>query len=203
MKRVLKNKFFEKLLLAVCASAILVFCVDLTIPENEGKIYDSVIRLHILANSDDEEDQRIKLLVRDAILDECDGLFADTKTTKEAVKQMDAASDRMTEIAARVLAENGCDMDVRAVFGKEVYPTREYDGMTFPAGTYRSLRILIGNGEGHNWWCCLFPPLCLSSSTSEEALDSVGLDTDSGEVFVAKKYTVRFKLLEWLSCLFR
>ena len=200
MKQYLRWSFPVRLLAALCASAVLLFAVDLTVPADEANIYDRVIRLHILANSDGERDQALKLLVRDAIAQECTDLFAGTASTGEALAKIEDASSKMEAIARRVLAENGSDAAVRAVFGTERYPEREYDGVTFPAGTYYSLRILIGEGKGKNWWCCLFPPMCLSSATSEDAMDSVGIDTASGKVFTGRKYRFRLKLLEWFSC---
>lgn len=191
-------KLWERILCAFCASVMLIFAVDLTIPAEESRIYDTVIRLHVLANSNSEIDQAVKLQVRDAILAECGDLFAETQTTEEALTQIQAAATQMEQIADRVLAENGFSYHAKAVFGTERYPTREYDGTVFPAGDYRSLRILLGEGDGQNWWCCLFPPLCMSAATAEESLDAVGLDTRSGKVFTRKTYRFRFKLLEWL-----
>ena len=195
-----KLTMWERVLCAVCASVLLLFAVDLAVPAGEAEIYDTVIRLHVLANSDGGEDQAVKLLVRDAILAECGDLFSETKTTAEALKQMENAASRMEQIANRVLEEQGVPYRAKAVFGTETYPTREYDGVVFPAGEYRSLRILLGNGGGQNWWCCLFPPLCMSASTAEGSLDSVGLDTSSGKVFTQRTYRFRLKLLEWFSC---
>ena len=195
-----KFALWERILCAVCASVLLLFAVDLAVPAEEAEIYGRVIRLHVLANSDGDGDQAVKLLVRDAILAECGDLFAETETTEEALAQMEAAAARMEQIADRVLEEQGVPYRAKAVFGTERYPTREYDGVVFPAGEYRSLRILLGEGDGQNWWCCLFPPLCMSASTAEESLDSVGLDTSSGKVFTNKTYRFRLKLLEWFSC---
>lgn len=188
---------WERVLCAVCASALLLFAIDLAVPAKEADIYSTVIRLHVLANSDEAEDQAVKLLVRDAILAECSELFADTRDTDTALAQIDGAAEQMEQIANRVLAENGFDYRATAVFGMESYPTREYDGVTFPAGTYRSLRILLGDGEGQNWWCCLFPPLCMSAATATDSLDAVGLDASSGKVFTKRTYRFRLKLLEW------
>ena len=195
-----KLKLWERVLCAVCASVLLLLVVDLAVPAEEAAIYDTVIRLHVLANSDEDEDQAVKLMVRDAILAECGDLFSDTETTAEALAQIEDAASRMEQIADRVLAEQGVSYRAKAVFGTETYPTREYDGVVFPAGEYRSLRILLGDGGGKNWWCCLFPPLCMSASTAEKSLDSVGLDTSSGKVFTQKTYRFRLKLLEWFSC---
>lgn len=191
---------WERVLIAICASVLLLVSIDLVLPAGESEIYDSVIRLHVLAQSDSEHDQQIKLAVRDAIVAECRDLFADTDTTDEALMQIQDAASQMEQIANRVLAEQGVAYTATAVFGTETYPTREYDGVTFPAGEYLSLRILLGNGEGQNWWCCLFPPLCMSASTAEDSLESVGIDTSSGKVFTQRKYRFRLKILEWFSC---
>ena len=194
-------RLWERVLIAFCASAVLLTAVDLAVPAEEGDVYDTVIRLHVLAQSDSKEDQAVKLLVRDAIVAECAELFAHTDSTEDALSQIEQASAEMEAIANRVLAENGFSYTATAVFGRERYPTREYDGVSFPAGEYHSLQILLGDGDGQNWWCCLFPPLCLSAA-SDEQLDSIGIDTSSGKVFTKKKYRIRFKLLEWFSCFF-
>ena len=195
-------RLWERILISVCASAVLIFALELAVPAGEGEIYKTLIRLHVLAESDGAEDQAVKLLVRDAIVEECGDLFADTPTTEEALTQMASAASRMEAVANRVLAEQGVSYTATAVFGRERYPACEYDGVTFPAGEYYSLRILLGEGEGKNWWCCLFPPLCMNAADAEDSLDSVGISPSSGKVFTKKKYTVRFKLLEWFSCLF-
>ena len=194
-------RLWERVLIAFCASAVLLLGVDLAVPAEESNVYDTVIRLHVLAQSDGEEDQRVKLLVRDAITAECAHLFAHTDNTADALEQIEQAASEMESIANRILRENGFSYKATAVFGRETYPTRAYDGIAFPAGEYYSLRILLGDGEGQNWWCCLFPPLCLSAA-SDEKLDSIGIDTSSGKVFTKKKYRFRFKILEWFSCFF-
>lgn len=196
----MKFRTWERVLIAICASVLLIVFVDLALPAGESEIYDSVIRLHVLAQSDSAQDQQIKLAVRDAIVAECADLFSDTRTTEEALTRIEHAALQMEQIANRVLKEHGADYTATAVFGTESYPTREYDGVTFPAGDYLSLRILLGEGEGQNWWCCLFPPLCMSASTAEESLESVGIDTASGKVFTERKYRFRLKILEWFSC---
>lgn len=195
-------RFSHRILIALCASALLLFSLELAIPAGEGEIYKTLIRLHVLAQSDGEEDQAVKLLVRDAIIEECGDLFARTSTTEEALAVIEAAASHMEAVANRVLREQGFSYTAKAVFGRETYPACTYDGVTFPAGEYYSLRILLGEGEGKNWWCCLFPPLCMNAASAEQQLDSVGMDPGSGKVFTQKKYTVRLKLLEWFSCFF-
>lgn len=184
------SRLFFKLIALFAASLMLLSFVDMTVPKNESAVYDSIIRLHILANSDSEFDQQVKLAVRDRIIAQC---------------KMQGESDTrylvcdMTDIANSVLAEYGVEYTARAVFGKERYPTREYDGISFPSGEYASLRIILGDGEGHNWWCVLFPPLCLSAATAKDGLGSVGIDNDSYKVYTRGRYIIRFKFLEWFN----
>ena len=147
-----------KLIALFCACFLLLTIVDMLVPRSEANVYDNVIRLHILADSDSEEAQEVKLLVRDAILKECGGIFnssVDVDVASETVKQN---LSRMENVANRVLAENGFEYKATAEFGMEEYPTRVYENLTLPAGTYRSLRLNLGSAEGQNWWCILFPP---------------------------------------------
>ena len=181
--------------LAFCISFLLLLTVDCFIPRDEGGIYDSVIRLHILANSDSDYDQQLKLKVRDRIIAESGGLFSDTDGTLP-LDEMEELKGRFTEIANRVLAENGLDYTASAVWGRECYPTRAYDGITFPSGEYYSLRINLGVAEGENWWCVLFPPLCTNASTAKENLEEMGVSRNGSKVYTNKKYVFRFKILE-------
>lgn len=170
----------------------------------EAKIYDSVVRLHILANSDSEEDQALKLKVRDAILEVTAPLLESCKSRSEAESLLREHLDDLTKTAAAILEENGSSDPVRIEFDNEEYPERSYDHFCFPSGTYLSLRVLIGNAEGHNWWCCLFPPVCRAAATvsqkeAEDAFISVGLTTDQYKIITENEkpvYKVRFKFLE-------
>lgn len=169
----------------------------------EREIYDTVVRLHVLANSDSEEDQALKLAVRDAILEVTAPLVEDCTSQEEAITVL---SEHLTELetaAREVIAEAGRTDGISVLLGEEEYPTRVYESCAFPAGTYVSLRVLIGEGEGQNWWCCLFPPLCLSAATAgednEDAFIRVGLSKDQYGIITETgktKYKVRFKILE-------
>ena len=167
----------------------------------EGEIYDTVVRLHVRANSDSEEDQALKLRVRDAVLDVTGELVADCTTQEEAVSVLEAHMADL-ELAARdVIAAEGRDDAVSVTLGRETYPTRTYESCCFPAGEYVSLQVLIGAAEGQNWWCVLFPPLCLSAATEggEDAFVQVGLSKDQYGIITETgktKYKVRFKVLE-------
>ena len=171
----------------------------------ESEIYDTVIRLHVLANSDSEEDQALKLKVRDAIVLSLEGKLDDCRTQDEAKEKIQSLMPEIQSVAERTVREEGYDYSITIELGIEQYPTREYESCAFPAGEYTSLRVLIGDGEGQNWWCCLFPPLCLSSSSqisreqNEDAFISVGLTGEQYKVITqtdTPKYKARFKILE-------
>ena len=169
----------------------------------ERDIYDTVVRLHVLANSDTEEDQALKLMVRDGVLEAAAPLVEDCTTQAEAVEALTAHLNDLEAAALAVMESEGYDYPVTVLLGEEDYPTRTYESCAFPAGTYVSLRVLIGEGEGQNWWCCLFPPLCLSAATAksdnEDAFIQVGLTKDQYGIITETgktKYKVRFKLLE-------
>lgn len=171
----------------------------------ERDIYDTVVRLHVLANSDTEEDQALKLMVRDGVLEAATPLVEGCTTQAEAVEALTTHLPELEAAALAVMESEGYDYPVTVLLGEEDYPTRTYESCAFPAGTYVSLRVLIGSGEGQNWWCCLFPPLCLSAATAkqdnEDAFIQVGLTKDQYGIITETgktKYKVRFKILEVL-----
>ena len=123
--------------------------------------------LHVIANSDSEADQALKLRVRDAILAEAEEILTACADLPEAEAQLGAALERMTAIAEATVAQAGYDYEVSAVLSYEVYPTRDYETFRLPAGQYLSLRMTIGAGAGRNWWCVVFPPLCNAATTEE------------------------------------
>jgi len=171
----------------------------------ERDIYDTVVRLHVLANSDTEEDQALKLQVRDGVLEAAAPLVEGCTTQAEAIEVLTAHLSELEAAALSVVQSEGYDYPVTVLLGEEDYPTRTYESCAFPAGTYVSLRVLIGEGEGQNWWCCLFPPLCLSAATAksdnEDAFIQVGLTKDQYGIITETgktKYKVRFKILEVL-----
>ncbi len=196
MKGFSKATRASKVLLAFCLSFIFLLIVDCLIPREESKIYDSVIRLHILANSDSEPDQQLKLKVRDAIIAQSGDLFTDVESGNLPLEEMQELSEKFVVIANRVIEENGFGYKAEAVWGKEDYPTREYDGITFPSGEYYSLRINLGESAGNNWWCVLFPPLCTNASSAREGLEEMGISSSSGKVYTSRRYVFRFKILE-------
>ena len=153
-----------------------------------------MFRLHIIANSDTENDQQLKLLVRDEITAYTDSLFEDCKSKEEAV---DAAVSHRDEIIARsraVLRANGCSDNVNAYVTKMRFDTRVYDDFTLPAGEYDALRIVIGEGKGHNWWCVLYPAVCVPSASS--SINDALNDEENEIVHDCDRYEIRFKAVE-------
>ncbi|MBR7092623.1 MAG: stage II sporulation protein R [Clostridia bacterium] len=164
-------------------------------------IRGSVLRLHILAASDSPEDQQRKLLVRDAVTAACAGWFdADT----DRARALDTVRARLPDIeqaARQALRQAGCGDEVHAEVARMYFSTREYDAGTLPAGVYDAVLVTIGPGEGHNWWCVVFPPLCVSAATPHATLDDVLSPAQADIVQHAEKYQVRFKVVEWWEAL--
>lgn len=193
----------KKSLILVLSICMVFLIIGLLPVHGEAEIYDSVLRLHILANSDSDEDQALKLKVRDAILAEGGELFRDCRDLQEATDAVEENREKLLEIARRTIADEGYDYPVELKLSEEEYPIRTYGAVCFPSGRYLSLQILIGEAEGKNWWCVLFPPLCLSAATetkeNEDAFISVGLSADQYRVITETQeppYKVRFKILE-------
>ena len=184
-----------------CVGA-LILTVTLSLA-GSSDLYDSVIRLHVLADSDAAEDQAMKLLVRDEVLSYCRDHFA-LSDRREAEEEMRRDLEGIREAAAAKLREAGCDDPVSVTLDRETYPTRVYDGVSLPAGTYTSLRVMIGAAEGKNWWCVLFPPMCLdSASDAEAALLGAGMSEENVKTVTldGEQYRIRFRLLEWAAAL--
>ena len=194
----------KKTLAVILVVVSLFLFVGLFPVHGEAEVYDSVVRLHILANSDTEEDQALKLKVRDAILEKTAPLLEACADRDEAEAVLREHLAELTQTAKAVLEKEGHDDPVTIEFNKEEYPERTYDSFCFPAGTYLSMRVLIGNAEGHNWWCCLFPPICRAAATvskkeAEDTFISVGLTPSQYKIITENEkpvYKVRFKILE-------
>lgn len=181
--------------------AVTIFCAGFCgFEENYNDITETVFRLHILANSDSEDDQQLKLKVRDAVLEETAYIFEDKDSAEESAKAAESNLDEIKSVAERVIKENGYDYSVRCEVTDMDFDNRVYDTITMPAGHYKALRITIGEAKGKNWWCVMFPPLCLPAVTDiDEAL------ADCDGVFTAEEldmlqnpenYECRFYVLE-------
>ena len=195
------NEHKDKILLSVTAIAISLYmafsCTFFTASAETVK--EDVVRLHILANSDSEADQKVKLKVRDALLETNASILSDGVTKENAKEHFEKSKYILLRTAKNVLIENGFDYNVKITLQKEYFETRNYDKLTFPAGQYTALKVILGEGDGKNWWCVMFPPLCIPSAdgikTNENTANYL---TQSGEKIVngGEKYIVKFKILE-------
>ena len=191
----------HKLLSVVLAVTITVLFIGLLPIHGEEQIYEDVIRLHVIAHSDDEYDQQLKLLVRDAVLEETSALLSDCADKESAERRLKEHLAQLASVAEETLADAGCPAPVQIAFGRENYPTRHYRGISLPAGEYLSLRIIIGEGAGQNWWCVLYPSLCLSAA-GEYGVADLGFSGEQYRIIRGTRggaYEVRFRLLELLS----
>lgn len=193
-----------KKLLTVLVTLSIVFCIIGLLPvHSEAKIYDSVIRLHVKANSNSESDQRLKLAVRDAILEKYGERLGKYDTLSDAEQGLSELLCEIEDCAEDVIRNEGESYAANVSLGAEEYPTKSYGALCFPAGKYLSLQVNIGEAQGENWWCVLFPPLCLDAATrantNEDAFISVGLSPDQYEIITETdkpSYEARFKILE-------
>ncbi len=165
-------------------------------------VRENVVRLHILANSDSEEDQMLKLKVRDAVTVTAAGWLDGATDAEMALRMAAEKLPQIQAVAQQTVREAGYPYAVTAQLCEMYFTTRQYDAVTLPAGTYEAVRLTIGSGEGKNWWCVVFPPLCLGAATKEEALTDV-LDASQQALVTDSRYQVRFKLLEWFEALVR
>lgn len=192
-----------KCIAALCAAFLCAHLLITCLPvHGEEEIYNQTIRLHVLANSDSEEDQARKLLVRDAVLAYLEESLSQSNTYESALA---AVSDHLDGIRKRAEDTLGGKYAVRVELGREKYPVRQYENYSLPAGEYTSLRVLIGEGEGKNWWCVLFPRLCTSrASADEEYEDFIAAGFTPEQYRLIKnesgtKYKIRFRILEILA----
>ncbi|MCR5664293.1 MAG: stage II sporulation protein R [Oscillospiraceae bacterium] len=176
---------------AALLSLSFTLCVGLWAQKKQEEISAQVVRLHILAADDSAEEQALKLRVRDAVLAYLEPELADAGSRAEAESRI---AERLEQIA--LAAESAAEgRAITVSLGEEEYPARSYPGVRLPAGRYRSLRIMLGEGEGQNWWCVVFPPLCLSAAAREEAR-SVMAPEDYALITRDEGYELRFRAVE-------
>lgn len=161
------------------------------------EIRNKVLRMHVIANSDEEYDQELKLKVRDAVLNEGKELFDGTLTADDAEEKIIPNIDRLESAALNTIIEEGFDYPVKVTVVNEYFKTRVYENsVTLPAGNYTAVKVVIGEGNGKNWWCVMFPPMCLPSASEETQLNDVLNENEIQIVRDSKKYSFKFKFLE-------
>ncbi len=188
------KKFELSLLFGLILSIIIGSFSAFAITCNE--IRGDVLRLHILANSDSEEDQALKLRVRDKILEETGNLFSTAQDKNDAKMITRAECDRIRTVALEEIKKSGYDYDVKVDLVNMYFNTREYDDVTMPAGYYDAIRIEIGAAKGKNWWCVMFPPMCVPAASEKEELKEVLSDSEMKIVTEKKQYEAKFAVVE-------
>lgn len=161
-------------------------------------IREDVVRVHILANSDSEADQALKLKVRDAVVAVGAGLLDGVADTAGARAAIGAALPQLQAVAQQCVYDEGYSYPVTAHLTTMYFTTRVYEAGTFPAGYYDAVRFTIGEGNGQNWWCVMFPPLCVAAATDKSTLSDVFTDSQTQAVQNGRQYQVRFKVVEWV-----
>ena len=204
-----KNIFY--LIIILCIINLLGGCSSvnnessLTLKElSYEEIADKLIRFHVIANSDSEEDQALKLKVRDRIIDKISPKLECAGSLEEARDILNSSIEEVNNIAKEVISEEGFDYSVKTMLSNENFPDKIYGDYLFPQGNYEAYRVIIGSGEGKNWWCVMFPPLCFVDE-SKNIVDSKNLDKNIANIDIKaeekkadsnKNVIFKFKIVE-------
>jgi stage II sporulation protein R len=166
----------KKITLSIITGFILVFTIASYADGTQADLADNFVRLHVIANSDTQKDQTLKLKIRDQIITEANKLFIKCENINDTKTVINNNMDFLEEIALNEIKSNGENYDVSINLGTFYFPTKEYGNMVLPAGEYEALKIIIGEGKGKNWWCVMFPPLCFVDATHGEMSAEVKTD---------------------------
>ena len=200
----MKKLFF--ILLALCISIFAFGLISKAAFDDELEIYDKTLRLHIPANSNSAEDQAVKLKVRDAVIDYLKKPLSNCTTREEAISIVQLLSTEISIVANAILKQEKKPYSAKVSVVEEYYPQKAYDGLSLPAGTYASLKIELGSATGQNWWCVLFPQVCIGTAKPEESLAEVGFTPNQIKILTEHedyRYVVKFKLLEIIENVFK
>ena len=191
----MKNAILPTICLLLCT-----LCIIFMPTEAEAAIYEDTVRLHILAPSDSAEDQALKIKIRDMILEKYGSAIENATSSDTAREELLRVVPDMTNDCKTLILDTGLDYNVEITVSEEWFNTREYKDFTLPAGFYSSLKIVLGEGEGQNWWCVMYPPLCLDAALSEEVYN---YSEEEYKLITSDGYMVKFKLLELASGVIR
>ena len=199
----------KKTIIRIEASILvaLIICCALNITafsKQCDSIRDKMLRMHVIANSDSEADQALKLKVRDAVLTAGKEIFDGSVTADEAEEKITPHIEDLRQTALQVIKNEGYNYDVKVIVQKEYFETRTYDNsVTLPAGYYTAVKVIIGEGAGQNWWCVMFPPMCLPAADAECEISDVLTDEETEIVTNTSKYQFKFKIVEMFESLFK
>lgn len=190
----MKIKKFEAAVAVALVLSVLLSVLSFAITSDS--IEKDVLRLHILANSDSAEDQSLKIKVRNSVIENESDIFDGVGNVTAAKEKVIRNYDRIKASAKKVIREEGYDYPVSVRIEKTYFPTRHYESFTLPAGYYEALRIVIGEGKGHNWWCVMYPPLCVGSAAQVKKEYSKLPDREKKLITSNPRYDIRFKTYE-------
>lgn len=179
---------------------VMLLCA-MQIVQRQMALADKLVRLHVIANSDSPSDQRLKLAVRDAVLEQVDSATAHCANKEQTLRVLERELPALQRTAQNTLRQLGCDDAVQVSLTQERFPTRYYETFTLPAGQYTSLRVELGQAQGRNWWCVAFPTLCTAAQLEDMRAIAVGYGFSQEEVAMitqAEEYQIDFKILELL-----
>lgn len=160
----------KRRLFCALTALVVLYILSQSAPPDLTAASRELVRLHVVADADDDASQALKLEVRDAVLAQTQALLSGCGGADEAYAALSGRLSELERAAADCLTAHDCDLPVRAELGVFDFPDRDYDGVTVPAGRYRALRIVIGSGQGHNWWCVLYPTLCVTPDGAGRSL---------------------------------
>lgn len=189
--------FMKLIIKSACIAFVLTVIYSMIPFRTECKeISDEVFRLHILANSDEDYDQQLKLKVRDKVLLYTESLFEKARSKEEAENLISNNLQDICNTAQKEVTDNGYDYTVTAQITKMYFTTRTYESYTLPSGMYDALRITIGSGEGRNWWCVMYPSICISSEKSQDEAARETFNDNQYDIVKNEKYEYKFKIVE-------
>lgn len=179
--------------LTIFCTLFLVLCYAAFCQSSQRQLAQDIVRLRVVANSDSEADQRTKLAVRDAVLGEIAGWSNQADSAEQMTELLLKRQDELMSTVKQTLRRQDAPEECRIVIAESDYPTRHYDGFSLPAGRYQGMQIFLGSGQGHNWWCVVYPALCIDAASAEDELS----DDERGVIYTENaEYAVRFKTAE-------
>ncbi len=198
MKNIFKKEFFKRdITLAIVSAFCLSVCLSFAGFELRCQdLRENILRLHILANSDSDADQSVKLKVRDRLLYETEKIYSTAKTKEEAAEITNNNIEFLKSVAEEVLKDEGFNYGAEISVGDAYFETREYENFTLPAGNYQAVRVLLGDAKGKNWWCVMFPSLCIPAAGNQHSLDEAVGENSAEIAENPTKFKMEFKMVE-------
>lgn len=194
-----KKRILQGIELGLLMALAVFFALGTALERQQQDISRRILRLHVVANSDSDEDQTLKLKVRDAVLTEADSLLAGAESRDQAAYILGQNLEQLEQAAEAVLAAEGSSQDAVVTLDRELFGTRYYDTFALPGGYYDALRITLGCGSGHNWWCVVYPQICSAALTDQRSVAVMGGLTEDQAMLLEgaePEYEFRFRVLE-------